>query len=129
MQATDSSTRRRHPLSLPVGRHKHKPRLRRPRRTVHWRIDQGFETLEAIALLSTTLPTATSSQTITLGDPSAPNLPTNYTNQPFAPALQLFDPGLGTLQSVQVTSHVVYDSNIAVANLSQAAPATAMLLS
>ena len=66
----------------------------------------------------------TISQTITVGDPANPNLPTNYTGQAFAPALSLFDPSLGTLQSVQISSDVVYDSKITVTNLSQVSPAT-----
>ena len=169
------------------------------RRTVSWRIDQGFEALEPIALLSsmdcptisgfvfldensgspgltdnglfdpgespignasvelldanhqlvaTTTTDAsgaysfggmtpdsianvpvTVTQTIALGDINAPNLPTNYTNKVFAPPLQLFDPSLGTLQSVQVASHVVYNSNISVTNLSQSSSATGITAS
>ena len=66
----------------------------------------------------------TITQTITVGDPANPNLPTNYTGQAFSPALSLFDPSLGTLQSVQVSSDVVYDSTITLTNLSEVSPAT-----
>jgi hypothetical protein len=67
---------------------------------------------------------ATISQTITLGNPASPNLATNFTNLSFAPALNLFDSSLGTLQSVQISSDVLYNSAITVANLSQGSPAT-----
>src|SRR5262249_51618001 len=59
-----------------------------------------------------------------VGNPAAPNVPTNFTNQPFAPALNLFNPSLGTLQSVQVSSDVIYNSFITIQNLSQITPAT-----
>lgn len=66
----------------------------------------------------------TITQTIAMGDPARPNVPTNFTNRPFAPALQLFNASLGTLQSVQVSSDVVYNSEITIRNLSRVTPAT-----
>jgi hypothetical protein len=66
----------------------------------------------------------TMTQTIALGSLAQPNVPTNFTNQPFVPALQLFNPSLGTLQSVQVSSDVLYNSNVAISNQSRISPAT-----
>jgi hypothetical protein len=66
----------------------------------------------------------TITQTVMVGNPAMPNIPTNITNQPFTPALQLFNPSLGTLQSVQISSDVVYNSTITIQNLSQITPAT-----
>jgi hypothetical protein len=66
----------------------------------------------------------TITQTITMGNPGQPNVPTNFTGQPFVPALQRFNPSLGTLQSVQISSDVVYNSSITISNLSQVTPAT-----
>jgi hypothetical protein len=66
----------------------------------------------------------TITQTIVVGNPAMPNVPTNFTNQPFAPALQLFNPSLGTLQSVQISSDVIYNSTVTIQNLSQISSAT-----
>jgi hypothetical protein len=66
----------------------------------------------------------TITQTVLVGNPAMPNVPTNFTNQPFTPALQLFNPSLGTLQSVQISSDVNYNSSITIQNLSQITPAT-----
>jgi hypothetical protein len=66
----------------------------------------------------------TITQTLALGNLTQPNIPTNFTNQPFVPALQLFNPSLGTLQSVQISSNVVYNSSVTITNLSQITPAT-----
>jgi hypothetical protein len=66
----------------------------------------------------------TITQTITLGNLASPNVPTNFTNQPLVPALQLFNPSLGTLESVAISSDVVYNSNITISNQSQVSPAT-----
>jgi hypothetical protein len=66
----------------------------------------------------------TLTQTITVGNPMQPNVPTNFTDQPFVPPIQLFNPSLGTLQSVTITSDVAYNSTITVSNQSQISPAT-----
>ncbi len=66
----------------------------------------------------------TITQLVSVGSLAQPNIPTNFTNQPFAPALQLFNPSLGTLQSVSIASDVAYNSNITISNLSQVTPAT-----
>jgi hypothetical protein len=66
----------------------------------------------------------TITQTVALGNPAQPNVPTNFTNQPFVPALQLFNANLGTLQSVQIQSDVAYNSSITITNQSQISPAT-----
>jgi hypothetical protein len=66
----------------------------------------------------------TITQTLAVGNLAQPNIPTNFTNQPTVPPLQLFDPNLGTLQSVQISSTVVYNSTVTITNLSQITPAT-----
>ena len=66
----------------------------------------------------------TITQTLAVGNLAQPNVPTNFTNQPFVPNLQLFNPSLGTLQSVQISSAVIYNSSITITNLSQIEPAT-----
>jgi hypothetical protein len=66
----------------------------------------------------------TITQTLAVGNLAQPDMPTNFTNQPFVPPLQLFNPSLGTLQSVQISSDVVYNSGVTVTNLSQVGPAT-----
>ena len=63
-------------------------------------------------------------KTITIGDPDHPDVPTNFTNQTFSPALPLFDPSLGTLKSVKISSDVFYNSNITVTNFSLVSPAS-----
>ena len=66
----------------------------------------------------------TITQTLAVGNLAKPNIPTNFTNQPTVPPLQLFNPSLGTLQSVQISSNVVYNSSITITNQSQISPAT-----
>jgi SdrD B-like domain len=66
----------------------------------------------------------TITQTLSIGNLAQPNIPTNFTDLAFVPPLQLFNPSLGTLQSVQISSDVVYDSSITITNLSQITPAT-----
>jgi hypothetical protein len=57
-------------------------------------------------------------QTVTL----APTL-TNFANVPLAPSLNLFNPALGTLQSVEVNYSASIQSNITSQNLSPSSPA------
>ena len=66
----------------------------------------------------------TITQTLAVGNLAQPDIPTNFTNQPFVPPLQLFNPSLGTLQSVQISSDVIYNSTVTITNLSQITPAT-----
>ena len=73
---------------------------------------------------STTGVPMTITQTVALGSLSQPDIPTNFTNQPLVPALQLFNPSLGTLQSVQVSSDVQYNSTVTISNQSRLSPAT-----
>jgi hypothetical protein len=73
---------------------------------------------------STSTTPVTLTQTITVGNPAQPNVPTNFTDQPFVPPLQQFNPNLGTLESVQISSDVIYNSTITISNQSQLSSAT-----
>ena len=111
----------------------------------------GFETLEAMALLSTgsslmsgaavhldhsskdrlvshainppvsytadmssdQAPVTSAAQTVSIGETL-----TNFTNLPLSPALNLFNPSLGTLLSVKVSHSATIQSNITSTNLS-----------
>ncbi|MBV8316042.1 MAG: choice-of-anchor E domain-containing protein [Planctomycetaceae bacterium] len=69
-------------------------------------------------------PVTTAPQTLTIGNPANNTVLTNFQNQPLAPALQLFDPTLGTLTAVTVTHAVVLKSLITSTNLSQSSGTT-----
>jgi hypothetical protein len=58
-------------------------------------------------------PVTTPVQTVSLG-----NTTTNFTNQPLAPALNLFNPSLGTLESVTLGHTATVQSNVTSVNLS-----------
>ncbi len=117
----------------------------------------GFETLEAMALLSTgsslmsgaavhldhsskdrlvshainppvsytadmssdQAPVTSAAQTVSIGETL-----TNFTNLPLSPALNLFNPSLGTLLSVKVSHSATIQSNITSTNLSTTSPTT-----
>ena len=117
----------------------------------------GFETLEAMALLSTgsslmsgaavhldhsskdrlvshainppvsytadmssdQAPVTSAAQTVSIGETL-----TNFTNLPLSPALNLFNPSLGTLLSVKVSHSATIQSNITSTNLSTTLPTT-----
>jgi len=62
-------------------------------------------------------PVTAPAQTVSIGDTT-----TNFTNEPLAPALSLFDPSLGTLMSVAVSHTATIQSNITSQNLSPSSP-------
>ena len=66
----------------------------------------------------------TAPQTLTIGNPANNTVLTNFQNQPLAPALQLFDPTLGTLTAVTETHAAVLQSRITATNLSQSSGTT-----
>ncbi len=74
-------------------------------------------TSNVIATAST--PVTAAPQTLSIGDPANDTVRTNFQNQPLAPALQLFDPALGTLTAVTVTRAAVLQSRIMSTNLSE----------
>ena len=58
-------------------------------------------------------PVTSPAQTVSIG-----NTPTNFTNQPLSPTLNLFNPSLGTLLSVTISHSATIQSNITSQNLS-----------
>ena len=117
-------------------------RGRSPRRLAKYKIQPMLESLEEMVLLSpghpviggasvqledstgnmsatASTPVTTAPQTLTIGNPANDTVLTNFQNQPLAPALQLFDPTLGTLTAVTVTHAAVLQSRITSTNLSQ----------
>ncbi len=61
-------------------------------------------------------------QTLPAQTASLGNTQTNFTNQPLSPALNLFNPSLGTLASVAVVQSATLQSNITSQNLSTTSP-------
>ncbi len=68
--------------------------------------------------MSDSSPVTLPAQTVSIGKTL-----TNFASQPLTPALNLFDPSLGTLISVGVSHTVVIQSNITSQNLSPSSPA------
>jgi hypothetical protein len=71
----------------------------------------------AAAVSSVQTPVTLPAQTVSLGA-----TPTNFTNQPLSPDVNLFDPSLGTLLSVTVSHTATIVSNITSQNLSASSP-------
>ena len=66
----------------------------------------------------------TPAQSLAIGNPAQNSVQTNFANQPLTPALQLFDPALGTLTTVTVQPTASFKSNTTSENLSSNSPAT-----
>ena len=66
-----------------------------------------------VVMSASETPVTTPVQTVSLG-----NTTTNFTNQPLAPALNLFNPSLGTLESVTIGHSATIQSNVTSTNLS-----------
>jgi len=62
-------------------------------------------------------PVTSAAQTVSIG-----NTLTNFTNLPLSPALNLFNPSLGTLLSVKVSHSATIQGNITSTNLSSSSP-------
>ena len=96
--------------------------------TCHWRLvhaprSDGHRLVRALAkhhnsvprgvMSASETPVTTPAQTVSIG-----NTTTNFTNQPLAPALNLFDAALGTLESVTISHSATIQSNVTSTNLS-----------